>query len=183
MNYYGVVYKVTCKTTNKKYIGYATNFQERKERHKWLSLERDSKTYFHNSIRKYGWEDFEWEIIDICSSLESMKQSEIMWISIYDSNHTGLNILPGGDGFGKGKDHPCFGRRFVRTKETRERIRLATLGNKNSLGRKHTKEELRKMSQSHIGRIYKKWTKEQKEKFSISRKKFHEDRRKNEYQR
>ena len=65
-DYYGIIYKSTCVITNKSYIGQTTTFLgNRKGIHKHNALyKNDIKNHFHNAIRKYGWENFTWEIID-----------------------------------------------------------------------------------------------------------------------
>lgn len=62
-----IIYKVTNLITNKSYIGLSTRtLQERKLEH--LRHLDSENTYFHRAIKKYGKENFSWEIIDDTAS-------------------------------------------------------------------------------------------------------------------
>lgn len=95
---YGIIYKVTCLITNKIYIGQTTTcLGDRKGLHKHRALyQNDYKNHFHNAIRKYGWENFQWEIIDYANSFEQLNEKEIYWINKFNSIENGYNILKGG---------------------------------------------------------------------------------------
>lgn len=97
-DYYGIIYKSTCVITNKVYIGQTTTFLgNRKGLHKHKALyENDIKNHFHNAIRKYGWENFTWEIIDYAQNFQQLNQKQKYWIQYYDSINNGYNILKGG---------------------------------------------------------------------------------------
>ena len=97
-DYYGIIYKATCKTSKKIYIGQTTTFLgARKGLHKHKALyEKDFNNHFHNAIRKYGWDDFTWEIIDYAQSFEELNNKEQYWIEYYDSINNGYNISKGG---------------------------------------------------------------------------------------
>lgn len=96
--HYGIIYKVTCQTTNKIYIGQTTTFLgHRKGLHKHKALyENDFNNHFHNAIRKYGWDDFIWEIIDTAESFQELNEKEKYWIKYYNSINNGYNTLLGG---------------------------------------------------------------------------------------
>ena len=93
-----IIYKVTSKTTGKSYIGKTTKrLSERKKAH--LKLVRQGKiSYFYNSIRTYGEEDFVWEIIDNAETEEMLNQLEINHIKNYDTFKNGYNSTEGGTG-------------------------------------------------------------------------------------
>ena len=97
-NVYGIIYKVTCLITNKIYIGQTTTYLgNRKGLHKHRALyQNDYKNHFHNAIRKYGWENFQWEIIDYAQTFEELNEKEKYWIKYYNSIEQGYNILGGG---------------------------------------------------------------------------------------
>lgn len=97
-DYYGIIYKATCIITNKVYIGQTTTFLgNRKGLHKHKALyENDIKNHFHNAIRKYGWENFQWEIIDYAQTFKELNEKERYWIKYYNSVEQGYNILEGG---------------------------------------------------------------------------------------
>lgn len=102
--YKGLIYKVTCKITNKIYIGQTiTPLKQRKNCHIWAARNKISKTeHFHNAIRKYGENEFVWEVIEIIETQtikerqDVLNEREIYYISKYDSYKSGYNTTPGG---------------------------------------------------------------------------------------
>ena len=61
----GIIYKYTNKLNGKSYIG-QTNDEERRIREHKTS--RQYNNYFHNAIDKYGWDNFEYEVLVRVSS-------------------------------------------------------------------------------------------------------------------
>ena len=90
------IYEVTNKLNNKKYIGFATNFIQRKSQHKTDYPKKDF--IFYRAIRKYGWENFEWKII--YQSLEkehTLKTMEPHFINeLKTMSPSGYNMTAGG---------------------------------------------------------------------------------------
>ena len=67
-----IIYKVTNKVNGKIYIGQTVRTLEQR---KWQHLDaakNGCKTHFYNAIRKYGEDNFVFEIIDEASSLEEL---------------------------------------------------------------------------------------------------------------
>lgn len=94
-----LVYKATSKTTKKVYIGITTNTLEyRMSQHKRAADE--GKTYhFYNAIRKYGFDDFIFEVIeDNINNIEDLYDREKYWIAYYNSYENGYNSTRGGEG-------------------------------------------------------------------------------------
>lgn len=93
-----IIYKATNLITGKSYIGLTTrSLQERKLEHlRHLDTEN---TYFHRAIKKYGKENFSWEIIDSeASSLGDLREKETHYIQIYNTlSPNGYNITQGGE--------------------------------------------------------------------------------------
>lgn len=93
-----IIYKATNKQNNKVYIGQTKNTLEyRKSQH-----ERDCKyhrnSYFHEALLKYGFESFEWQVIDQADTQENIDFLEKKYIKEYlstDKNH-GYNLKHGG---------------------------------------------------------------------------------------
>lgn len=117
------IYKATSKTTGKSYIGYTQQLLPRRmSNHKCKAL-KGSTLYFHQAIQKYGWDDFEWEILfeswdnDFCH-----KVAEQLIIETWDSLENGYNLTVGGGNFPayKGSTHPLFGK--PRTPEEKAKI-------------------------------------------------------------
>lgn len=97
-----LIYKATSKTSGKSYIGQTVkSLNQRKSEHKHRALyEKDYKNAFHNAIRKYGFDDFEWTVIEESDSwtYETLDQKEKDYIKFYDTIKSGYNILEGGQG-------------------------------------------------------------------------------------
>lgn len=97
------IYKITNKINNKNYIGKSKNIEQRWQYHiqrKEMSKEYDKALY--RAFRKYGVENFTFEIIEIIQNYEDtdlVNQREKYWIQYYNSfGSTGYNETLGGDG-------------------------------------------------------------------------------------
>lgn len=91
----GIIYKATNMINNKIYIGYTTTtLKNRMRQHKY------GKSYFGKSIKKYGFENFKWEILEDNILKENIRDREIYYIKNYNSNNSkfGYNLTDGGDG-------------------------------------------------------------------------------------
>lgn len=97
----GYIYKVINKVNNKVYIGMTSlYYTERWNSHKNRSFNQNTPDYnchFHRAIRKYGLENFDWEVIEICDN-SLLCEREKYWIKFYDSFNTGYNMTLGGEG-------------------------------------------------------------------------------------
>lgn len=89
----------------KSYIGKTKNFEERKHQHFLASHNLNSQNYhvvFYYAIRKYGWENIEWSIIDEAEKYEDLSEKEKYWIKYYRTyinfeNSNGYNMTLGGE--------------------------------------------------------------------------------------
>lgn len=132
-----VIYKATNLITGKSYIGFDSNWPNRKFGHIYNSKnENENTSYFHRSIQKHGIENFQWEIIKEDATLED----EIRLIEVHKTFHMdgGYNLTRGGDG--------NLG--WIMPKETKEKISEKAKNNKNCLGRVLSDETKRKISES-----------------------------------
>jgi group I intron endonuclease len=99
----GIIYKYTS-PSNKVYIGQTIHEHVRYMRHK--RIEGDNK--FHRAIKKYGFENFTYEVIftidneDRKRVKEKLDFMERYYIRKYDSLNNGYNLTAGGEG-GSGK--------------------------------------------------------------------------------
>lgn len=86
-----VIYKTTNKINGKIYIG-----QDRFNNPKYLG----SGLKLKRSIKKYGIENFDKSILEVCESKEILDEREKFWIAKYDSTNdaVGYNIANGGQG-------------------------------------------------------------------------------------
>ena len=95
-----LIYKASSATTGKVYNGQTSqSLQERINQHNSHAYGCQYNYHFHNAIRKYGAEDFTYEIIeDGIKSVETLNEREKYWISYYNSYYDGYNSTMGGDG-------------------------------------------------------------------------------------
>lgn len=93
-----IIYKVTNKLNNKVYIGKTIqSLAKRKARH-YESANRNSDTNFHSALRKYPKDAFLWEIEKQCNNEDELNESEMYFITKYDSYKSGYNMTIGGSG-------------------------------------------------------------------------------------
>lgn len=94
-----IIYICRNKINNKIYIGQTKQtLYKRIHRHLSDALSGRSNVHFHRAIRKYGKENFEWNILqtipDNCN--EALNAAERWWIEYYDSYNYGYNSTTGG---------------------------------------------------------------------------------------
>ena len=97
------IYKFTNKINNKVYIGKADNLEERYKSHKRNydnSNLQDYNTKFYRALRKYGFENFNYEILESNKywTEKVLNQKEIEYIAKYRATEDeyGYNIQKGG---------------------------------------------------------------------------------------
>lgn len=98
------IYKYTNNINNKVYIGQSINLEQRRYAHKSSAFNPQANDYnsqFHQALRKYGLENFSYEVIAEISNEEYSSQMlndlEQYFIQYYDSFKNGYNATPGGD--------------------------------------------------------------------------------------
>jgi len=139
----GRIYKITNKLNGKFYVGKTIkSLSTRFYNHCYDALKRDSATYFHRAIRKYGKENFVIEEIEICKN--DLGNREIFWISSLKPEY---NQTLGGDGGILGYSH---------TQETKELLSLKRkgkfLGEENPFyNQTHTEEQKKNWSKMRKG--------------------------------
>lgn len=112
------IYKFTNLINNKSYIGQSIDIEKRYKEHKRNHLNPNYNNYnskFYRALRKYGFENFSYEIIIECSQEECLSK-EVEYILVYDSYNNGYNSTKGGE------DNPSFNQEIVekRTKQLLE---------------------------------------------------------------
>lgn len=81
------IYKITNKLDNKVYIGQSVNIEKRWGEHKRAVNYTDEHTYnypLYRAIRKYGIENFIFEIVEECST-QMLTEREQYWMDYYNS--------------------------------------------------------------------------------------------------
>ena len=136
MKCYGVIYKITNTINTKEYYGQTTNTVKRWSRHRTNARDGvDGPLY--NSIRKYGLENFTFEIVCSCNTLEELNEKEEEMIRLNDTLcPNGYNIKKGGD-------------KHEHSVETREKIRKALTGRKLEPLSEERKEKIKKSLMGH----------------------------------
>lgn len=89
------IYKIENKINNKCYIGQSVNIHKRWTKHKNTFNNPKYKQYnypLYRAMRKYGIDNFDFEIIECCSK-EDLSKRESFWMKYYHScdNHFGYN--------------------------------------------------------------------------------------------
>lgn len=119
------IYKITNQINGKVYIGQSIDIEAR-----WLRHRRDSKienSLLYRAMRKYGIENFTFEVVEECS-IEELDYKEEFYIEKYRSyigyeDCNGYNMTLGGGGV-RGK---------IFTDEEIEKIRKSKIGEKNPM--------------------------------------------------
>lgn len=127
-------YCVYCHTSpsNKKYVGISCNPEKR-----WNNGKGYIKNYlFWRAIEKYGWDNFQHEILYTDLTSEQAKEIEIQLIDEWQLTDPqyGYNLRAGGDG--------SF------SEHSRQLMSQSRIGNKNSAGHSPSQETRKKISES-----------------------------------
>lgn len=93
------IYKIVNEINGKVYIGQSIHIEQRIKEHFYKAkCEKDISynSILHQAIRKYGTENFSWEVLEECS-VEDIDKKEQYYINKYNSlSPYGYNILKGG---------------------------------------------------------------------------------------
>lgn len=93
------IYCFTNLINNKQYIGQSVNILNRKNQHYYRYKNLNDSGYnmpIHLAFRKYGWDNFTFEILEECS-IEELDEKEIYWIKKKNTlSPNGYNVLAGG---------------------------------------------------------------------------------------
>ena len=97
------IYKITNKITNKVYIGQSVDIRRRWNAHISILNEtnnnkKEKTTALHQSILKYGIDNFSFEIVELCTQ-DKLNEREKYWIEQYNSYLKGYNETLGGEAF------------------------------------------------------------------------------------
>ena len=133
------IYKITNPIGNS-YIGQSRDIEHRFYYYRLSSDWIKEQRKLYNSLKKYGYENHVFEIIEECSE-ETINEKEIYWIYFYNSVEQGLNLKYGGIG----------GRH---SEETKQNI------SKSLMGKKQSKETIEKRSQKLKGQKRSEYTKQ-----------------------
>ena len=147
----GIIYQIRNKINNKKYIGQTIRTL--------IARIDDYKRgfgngYINNAFNKYGWDNFEFTIIDSASSIDELNNKEIYYINKHKTNNCdfGYNIELGGNNkIPTIETLEKMSRSHLGIKQTNEWInkRIATAGTEEAkkYGRNKTDDEKKLLSE------------------------------------
>lgn len=173
------IYLLTNRVNGKIYVGKAGHFHKRFLSHK-QAIRTSKKTPIVNAIRKYGWDNFDIQILESFDpktiSSQGLLELETGWIRKLDAINKGYNLLEvhmdwtghkhsieskrkmsGPRPSIMGPKHPMFGKHHGEaTKEKMsQKKKNIYLGNKNPFwGRKHSEETKRKIREANKKRDF-----------------------------
>jgi len=168
-----IIYKATNKINGKSYIGQTVKSLKKRIREHINLSKNGSNRPLHAALRKYGPENFTWEIIVDCGDNQHfLNESEIFFIDRYNTKSpNGYNLTDGGEGISgfnhteetkrkmkkpkseKARKNMSEAHKGVPLSETQRKSQsIAHTGERNSMyGKHHKPESLEKMSKSHVG--------------------------------
>lgn len=99
------IYKFTNRINNKVYIGQSINLVARYNSHKRNYINSNLNSYnslFYRALRKYGFDNFDYEILIASEKLtmDELNSLEQAYIKQYDAYLNGYNMNPGGNNTG-----------------------------------------------------------------------------------
>ena len=168
-----IIYKAENKVDGMVYIGKTIQpLQKRKLKHQNGAIHRTT-IFLHRALRKYGFENFSWEILDETFNEQyALKVLEPHYIQKFKSNDPrfGYNMTSGGEGVSG----------FTHSEKTKQKIRKGNRGKHRSTktkariskartGTKHSEETKQKMSKTKTNRQRKPFSVEHKRKIAMAR--------------
>ena len=160
-----IIYRALNKINNKSYIGYSTqDLKKRMREHLNASKLYDIK--FYRAINKYGFDSFEWSILEECDNIKDALEKEIYYIKKYNTFIMGYNSTLGGEDTTQTKvasaieNWKISHKGYEHSDETKRKISIANKGKKPwSTGlNKYTSIKIQKMaekiSKSNKGKIF-----------------------------
>jgi group I intron endonuclease len=156
----GSIYLIINLINDKKYVGQTIQKGKRRlNAHKRDAIKYKSQLPIHRAIRKYGIENFKYETIEWCDSIDALNMAETKWILTLDTfGPNGYNCTTGGEG-------------FIVSDKTKQKISKARIGIKLSdehclaisngitgennpfYGKKHSKETIQKIKDTLKGQM------------------------------
>jgi len=161
---YGIVYKVTNAINGKVYIGQTIqSFSSRIKDHRNCQ-DRLGHLALYRAFRKYGFENFVFEVICHAQNKEALDAMEKMYIQRFRAMNPrfGYNMTYGGEG---GKHPPEIRIKIssslkgrIHSEQSRRKLSQALKGKYTGeqsswWGRKHTEEEKKKIGSAQVGEL------------------------------
>ena len=184
------IYVFTNKINGKQYVGQTINIEERYKQHRKDAKNENKNSIFYRAIRKYGFDNFEFKVVETDIDISKIHEREKFWIKeLNTKSPNGYNLTDGGEGtFGyrhteeAKKKMSELKKGMKLSPEQIERLRRGNIGRKLSeehkkilveavkkanTGRKLTEEHKKRLAEYNRGR---KHSEESKKKMSESQK-------------
>lgn len=156
-----VIYMLTCRTTEKQYIGQSARGLDRRWKQHVVEARKSRRSSrLYSAMRKYGTGTFDRQIVEYTSP-DELDAAESFWIEWYRTVEDGLNLKPGGNTPGYALET-----RAKMSARAKEPHRLARLKGLNR-GRKASAETRAKMSAAQKGKHGIRHSRETKEKIRL----------------
>lgn len=176
---YGYIYTVTNKFNGKQYVGQTIDELE----HRWYyykTLRCKCQIKLLNALKKYGPENFNYEMLDTAPDQIVLDYLEDFYIECLDTRKNGYNCRGGGSRGKLSEEHKhkisLWSRNRKHSIETKHKMSLSQLGKTHTketkqkmsiIAKNRSKEHIQKISNTLLGR---KLTEEHKQKISKSNK-------------
>ena len=161
------VYKITCLSSGKYYIGYSKEIEKRFHTHKMLlRASRHFNILLQRAYDKYGCDDFTFDILHTCNATDEAKELELKYLEDINIRPLLYNLHYNNSGGDLLTNHPnrteiiekrtkTNAVRFNNmTKEERQQTYGKSGENNGMYGRTHTDEVKKRSSEMHKGNTY-----------------------------
>ena len=171
-----IIYKITNKINGKMYIGQTIRTLSHRKNGHYTNYKNNVHTKLYDAMRKYGWDNFEFEPICSCLNIDVLNKMETFFIKYYNTIENGYNMYEGGDNNSmfnsaikekhlkrmrslETRQKISISMKKLRSKngfseETRKKISSKLMGNKHFLGHKRTLSAINKTRQSLFKSVY-----------------------------
>jgi group I intron endonuclease len=151
MDRFGIIYKVINKINGKVYIGQTTvGLKNRRDKH-IRDSNRGSNLIFHRALRKYGFDNFDWCVLEETGDINLLDSLEFDYINIYSSISDGYNMTTN-TSCQSGEYNPNYGNNMSNESKgiiSKHNKELYKDKSKHPwTNRRHSKESRKKMSRS-----------------------------------
>lgn len=92
-----IIYYIKNKLNGKMYIGQTIHTLKYRMYRHVQKVKQNNPCKLYQAIRKYGWENFEINVLCECSSKDELDEKETYYINYYDTYKNGYNMTLGGD--------------------------------------------------------------------------------------
>lgn len=123
------IYCFTNLLNNKKYIGQSVHIEQRHDDH--LRYYKDDFRLegcpkFYSALRKYGEDNFSFEVLEEVKNQEDLTDREEFWINYYNSINNGYNCVHAKDSY-RGESNPQNVLSLEQVKEVRNKLETTKL--------------------------------------------------------